>query len=68
MSNILGNGFICTRKIIQYQIKALIARNYWQNSAYFEIINELNESYTEAIRVIQDGTFDKMKLDYKKVK
>ena len=61
-----STGFALSRKIIEAQIKALIARNYWQTSAYFEIINDMNDAYIKAVGVIQDNSFDKMKMDYKK--
>ncbi len=61
-------GYAVSRKIIEAQIKALIARNFWQTSAYFEVINDLNDACLKAIGVIEDNSFDKMKLDYKKGK
>jgi carboxyl-terminal processing protease len=50
--------------IVKAQIKALIARNIWDESAYFKIINNTSESYKKAIEVINDKTFDKMKVKY----
>lgn len=52
-----------SKKLIQTQIKALLARNLYQNSAYFEVINELNDSYIEAINMIQSDAFMKAKLE-----
>lgn len=52
-----------SKKLIQTQIKALLARNLYHNSAYFEVINELNDSYIEAINMIQSDAFMKAKLE-----
>ncbi|MAY82955.1 MAG: peptidase S41 [Flavobacteriales bacterium] len=53
-----------SKKLIDLQLKALIARNLFDTSAYFEIINDLNDSYLEAINVIQSDKFEKAKLEY----
>jgi carboxyl-terminal processing protease len=53
-----------SKKLINLQLKALLARNLFDTSAYFEIINELNDSYIEAINVIQSDQFEKAKLEY----
>ena len=52
-----------SKKLIQTQIKALLARNLYHTSAYFEIINELNDFYIEAINMIQSDSFMKAKLE-----
>lgn len=49
-----------SEKLIQVQLKALIARNLYNVSAYFEIINELNESYIEALKVLGDKNYTGM--------
>jgi len=41
-------------KLLKLQLKALIARDIWDTSEYFEIINEVNPTFNEAIRVISD--------------
>tara|TARA_R110002049_G_scaffold3502_17_gene26281 strand:+ start:313 stop:1929 length:1617 start_codon:yes stop_codon:yes gene_type:complete len=46
-----------SEKLISIQLKALMARNLYDVSAYFEIINELNESYIEALRVLEDKNY-----------
>ncbi len=43
--------------LIQLQLKALIARNLFDTSEYFQTINALNESYQEAIKILQDKDF-----------
>ena len=58
------HGYQESKKLIDIQLKALLARNLFDTSAYFEIINELNDSYLEAINVIQSDQFEKAKLEY----
>lgn len=56
--------YLKSKKLIDTQLKALLARNLYTTSAYFEIINELNDSYLEALNVIQSDKFEKAKLEY----
>lgn len=53
-----------SKKLIDTQLKALMARNLYNTSAYFEIINDLNDSFLEAINVIQSDKFEKAKLEF----
>ena len=54
-----------SKKLLLIRIKALIARNLWDTSAYFEIANDLNDSYLKAIEEINSNSFKKEKLVYK---
>ncbi|MBL4593049.1 MAG: PDZ domain-containing protein, partial [Flavobacteriales bacterium] len=54
-----------SKKLIVIRLKALIARNLWDTSAYFQIANDLNDSYLKAIEEINSNTFRKEKLVYK---
>ncbi len=56
--------YLKSKKLIDIQLKALLAKNLYTTSAYFEIINNLNDSYIEAINVIQSEKFEKAKLEY----
>ena len=38
------------------QMKALIARDLWSTSEYFEVINPLNKEYLKAIELIDNKT------------
>lgn len=53
-----------SKKLIDTQVTALLARNLYTTSAYFEIINQLNDSYLEAINLIQSDDFEKANLEY----
>lgn len=57
-------GYKKSQLLIDTQLKALLARNLYNTSAYFEIINLLNDSYIEALNVIQSDRFEKAKLEY----
>jgi carboxyl-terminal processing protease len=54
-----------SKRLITIRLKALIARNLWNTSAFFQIANELNDSYLKAIETINSNTFKKEKIDYK---
>jgi carboxyl-terminal processing protease len=51
--------------VIRQNIKAIIAQNFWQSSAFYEVQNEGNDAFRKAIEVIQDDSFDRLKLEYK---
>lgn len=53
-----------SKNLIDTQITALLARNLYNTSAYFEIINQLNDSFLQAINEIQSDGFEKAKLEY----
>ncbi|MCD4773619.1 MAG: S41 family peptidase [Bacteroidales bacterium] len=48
-----------SEKFIKKQIKALIARNLWDSSAYFEIIYEIDDEYIKAIEILKDNSLYK---------
>lgn len=54
-----------SKKLIVIRLKSLVARNLWDTSAYFEIANDLNDSYLKAIEEINGNLFKKEKLVYK---
>ena len=43
-----------SKPLIMLQIKALIARDLYEMSEYFQIINDENESLKEALRIINN--------------
>jgi len=55
-------GMKVSGNFLQTQLKALIARNLWNIDAYFEVMNEINNTFQKGIAVIQDNTFTKMKI------
>lgn len=51
--------------ILKLNLKASFARHLYNVSAYYQVINEINEAYKKGVEVIQDDTFKKLKLSYK---
>lgn len=49
---------------IQNQLKALIARNLFDFSAFTQIVMQRDPAFLKAIEVIEDGTFDRMQIHY----
>ncbi len=54
--------FKTSEHAIKLRTKALVARNLYDNEAFYSVINDLNPALKKAIQVLQDGTFDKQKL------
>jgi carboxyl-terminal processing protease len=51
-----------SERAIKLRTKALIARNLYDNEAFYVAINDLNPALKKAVEVLQDGTFDSMNL------
>jgi carboxyl-terminal processing protease len=49
-----GEQFDRSKELISLQLKALVARDMFDTSEYFQIINDRNDSYVEALRIIND--------------
>ena len=50
---------------IFYVLKALIARNLFDYSAYFEVISVIDDDFNEAVKILKDGTmFKKLSINY----
>jgi carboxyl-terminal processing protease len=56
--------FKVSEHAICVRTKALVARNLYDNEAFYVLINELNPALKKAVKVLQDGSFEKMKLAY----
>lgn len=44
--------------LISLQLKALTARDLWNMSEYYQIMNTVNESVLQAVRVLDEGLYD----------
>lgn len=51
--------YLKSKVLIDTQLVALYARNLYSISAYFEIINNLNESYLKALSILEGNDFEK---------
>lgn len=52
----VDEDFDISKEDIRIQTKALIARDIWDTSEYFQIMNTINASFKKAIEVLQDKT------------
>lgn len=60
-----GEDFSNSLPWLKNTIKALIARDIWKTSAYFEVANDMNPIYLEAVETIKDKKlFKKLKIAY----
>lgn len=48
--------------LIKTQLKALIARDLWDMNEYFQVSNTTNRIVQQALRILQDGTYEKMMM------
>lgn len=58
-------GLAKSRALIDLRLKALIARDLWDTSAYWQVINAKNpvdRSFQRAMEVLADGTFQRLGL------
>ena len=51
-----------SERIIKVRIKAMLAQNLWDYKKFYEIINQLNNSYNKAIEILEDGSYEKVNL------
>ncbi len=55
-----------SKELLAINLKALLARNLYNNSAFYQIINQLNDSYLKAIEIMNKGDkyFKENKISY----
>ena len=46
--------------LIKTQLKALIASDLWDMNEYFQVMNTTNNSVKQALKVLNEGTYEKM--------
>ncbi len=54
--------FKTSETLIRYRLKATIARNLWDTSAFYQIYNDVNPFFKKALESLNDETFSKMKI------
>lgn len=47
---------------LRWFVKAMIARNLWDIEAYFMVVNQHDPGFQRAVEVMEDGTFEEMKI------
>lgn len=55
-------GYEVSKEHIHTRLKAQIAQNIWDTTSFYEIMNVLSPAYQTALKVLQDGTYEKMNL------
>jgi carboxyl-terminal processing protease len=58
-------GWKASGEAITLRLKAMIGRNALEQSTFYRVISDLNESLQKAIAILQDGTFEKTNLAHK---
>jgi carboxyl-terminal processing protease len=59
------DGLLRSRDLIELRLKALIARDLWDTSAYWQMINADNpvdRSFQKALEALQDNTHQRLGL------
>ncbi len=54
--------YAISENMIKGRLKAIIARNLWDYSAYYQLFNPYWPTYQRAIEVLEDGNYDAYKL------
>lgn len=53
-----------SKALIESELQALIARDVFNNEAFYEVLNETNESYLKALEILKDNSlFKKLKIN-----
>jgi carboxyl-terminal processing protease len=58
-------GYANSKHAIAIRTKALLARNLYDNEAFYFVINELNPAAKKATQILLNGTYDEINLDPK---
>ncbi len=58
-------GYQTSRHAILVRSKALVARDLYENEAFYAVINDLNPALKKAVEMLQNGEYDQMPLDTK---
>ncbi|MDA0913015.1 MAG: S41 family peptidase [Bacteroidetes bacterium] len=57
-----ADDWAASGEAIALRLKAMIGRNLHEQSTFYRVISDLNESLLKAIEVLEDGTFDRSNL------
>ena len=58
-------GYITSKDRIQVLLRANVARDLWNNGAFWQVFNESNPFVVKALASLRDDTFEKMKIAVK---
>ncbi|NND94576.1 MAG: S41 family peptidase [Flavobacteriales bacterium] len=54
--------YLIAKELFDTRMKALVARNIFDNHAFFEVINPILPAYQKALEVMKDDTFERLNL------
>jgi hypothetical protein len=57
--------FAKSKRQIENILKAYIARGLYDVGAYMQVINTIDPTVNKAVELIENNTFEKLKLEYK---
>lgn len=57
-----AEDFNVSKKMIEGRLKAMIARNLWDASAYYQIFNPYWPAYQNALEILQDDQYKSFNL------
>ena len=57
--------FNTSKRAIEIRLKALIGRNLFDYSTFYQVVNDLNPAYLKAIETLESGEFNKFNLAHK---
>ena len=57
--------WVKSRPAIEWRLKAFFGRNVYESRTFYRVIGGLNEALQEAIRILNDGTFNAAKLAHR---
>lgn len=55
-------GYDISKELIDLRIKATIAQNFWGTPQFYQVMNMANDIFLRALEVLEDDTFERMKL------
>jgi hypothetical protein len=61
-------GFNTSKRVLEIRMKALIARSLFGSGAFYEVINDLNETLQAGIKALEDGSYEGLNLAFKDFK
>lgn len=51
-----------SKDLLQKRLKAMVAQNIWDYTAFYQIINEKNEIFMKAYEILSNGRYEKLNL------
>ncbi|HOT89329.1 MAG TPA: hypothetical protein PL028_07325, partial [Bacteroidales bacterium] len=59
----VAEGYELSKEFIVNQIRSYIARSLYDNNSFYEIYNETDDVYLQALKYMNDKTFKKFQIE-----